>query len=112
MTQTFYPRPYFTKWYIAIQSLVMVTAGIAWLALGFDSPVSIVSWFLFYTLQLGGFVCDPEICATTKTEDRDGRKVKVKRPLIGFKWYESHEPPEGLEGQSGEVRYERAYLRI
>ncbi|RJE20592.1 hypothetical protein PHISCL_07078 [Aspergillus sclerotialis] len=109
MVQTYYPRPYRTIQYLGVQFLLAITGIIFWSLLGINSTPSLFAWMTFYTLQLGGVLFDPVICAITRTEDRGGVKVEVKRPLIGFRWSESHEPPEDVDVG---VIHERAYLRI
>lgn len=109
MVQTFYPRPFWTVPYLAAQSVLAITGIIFWSLRGINSTPSQAAWMIFYCLQLGAVLFDPVLCATTRTEERDGEKVRVRRPFVGFRWFESHEPPEDADVG---VIHERAYLRI
>ncbi|KAH8433930.1 uncharacterized protein LDX57_011566 [Aspergillus melleus] len=103
------PVPFFMR--MLILTTATVAAIISWLFLGFNAAPTRTLCFIFYTLQITWFVIDPEFCYIwfSRTQP-DGTKVKVKRPVIGFKRCET---VRGLvDDEDDGYRHERAFLRI
>lgn len=107
--QTLYPRPFFTTTYLIIQVAIIIPAIIFWTTLGFNSTPSQICWYSFYTVQLGAVLIDPVFCSLTRTEDRDGVKVRVKRPFVGLRCCETRVPDDV---EDGDMTHEQAFLRI
>lgn len=88
MTQTYYRRPY-ALWvpcaivgvlliaYVALACTVGITHTSAWIVI-----------ILALTVSLAAGVLDPETCFIKTVTLDDGRRVKAKQPLIGFKRHE------------------------
>jgi hypothetical protein len=84
---------------------------------GAQSALTLISWFLFYTAQVAASILDPNIYVLTTTANRDGLKIKIKRPLVGFIRFETQTNPlDSNEDQPTRWRprqiHERALLRI
>ncbi|KAI0448545.1 hypothetical protein F5B21DRAFT_510025 [Xylaria acuta] len=113
MPQTVYQRPW-PQWLVVATSLPL---SIAWLIListeGAISRAAVVVGLVDVLLLLIFVILDPETTITSRGVLSDGTIVKVRRPIVGFKKYES---PLGLTGgyevRIDGFRYEPAYIRI
>lgn len=108
--QVVYTRPFSTMTWLFVPFVLGSIATISTYALGTDSILRHIVWLSFFTIQGASVVLDPRVCAVTTTRTYpDGSKVKIRRPLIGFRCCETQPDPEF---QPGWKRHERAYLRI
>ncbi|KAI1747200.1 hypothetical protein F4782DRAFT_447646 [Xylaria castorea] len=113
MSQTVYRRPW-PQWLVLAISLPLT---IAWLILvfkeGIISRAAVVVGSADVLVLLTFTILDPETTTTSRGVLSDGTVVKVRRPLVGFRRYES---PLGLTGgyevRIDGFRYEPAYIRI
>lgn len=117
MLQTFYSRPYSMAFCVVVLFLLGTVAVTATIVLGIQSAFAMRAWFLFNTVQVAAVVLDPNICVFTTTTNRNGLKVKIKRPLIGFARCETQKDiPDNNEDQSIPWRWtqihEQALLRV
>lgn len=117
MKQIIYTRPYSLKSTYGVLILLVMTVIFAIVVLGIQSTLTLVAWFLFLVAQFTAVVLDPNICAFTTTMKRNGSKVKIRRPLIGFARCETQkEYPDNIEGQQIQWRPAqingRALIRI
>ncbi|KAI1328695.1 hypothetical protein F5Y16DRAFT_398149 [Xylariaceae sp. FL0255] len=113
MPQTMYLRPWPDWLWLAITlPLVVLWVVLIW-TLGANTGPALLSGFL-YLIVLGIFVLlDPETTTYTRKTLEDGTTVTVRRPLFGFKKYESLVGlTGGYEVRVDGYRYERAYIRI
>lgn len=109
----YYYYYYYTRPYPELAGqLVLLVLGILGLTsravYGHKAPISYDIWIVFFTVQLVDVFTDPETFVIRKTmEDGDGAEVRVKRPLIGFRWCEQllNETPEEYDGLPGEWRF-------
>lgn len=113
MVQTIYQCPW-PEWVsLAIRIPLAITWLVLIIVLGVSSDTTLAVGILHFVAQLFFILCDPETTITTRKALPDGTVVKVRRPLIGFKRYES---PLGLTGgyevRIDGYRYEPAYIRI
>ncbi|KAI3327098.1 hypothetical protein HD806DRAFT_485980 [Xylariaceae sp. AK1471] len=102
----------------------------AWLPIAISIPLS-VGWFIIAAMQgatsytavfigitilvvlLTFTVLDPECTVTSRKTLPDGTAVRVRRPIVGFKRYESQLGlTGGYEVRFDGFRYEPAYIRI
>lgn len=69
---------------------------------------------IFFTLQILSVLIDPEVCYLWFTrKNPDGTKIKVIKPLIGFRKYETQIGfTGGYEVRYDGWRYEPAFIRI
>lgn len=96
---------------------IRLPLAVGWLVLiivlGVSSDATLIVGILHFVAQLVFIFGDPETTITTRKALPDGTVVKVRRPIIGFKRYES---PLGLTGgyevRIDGYRYEPAYIRI
>ncbi|GAP87985.1 hypothetical protein SAMD00023353_3200240 [Rosellinia necatrix] len=113
MPQTVYRRPW-PQWLVLAISLPLT---IAWVILifvrGVTSRASAVVGLIDILMLLIFTLFDPETTITSHQTLPDGTAVRVRRPIFGFKRYES---PLGLTGgyevRIDGFRYEPAYVRI
>ncbi|KAI0465694.1 hypothetical protein F4859DRAFT_519805 [Xylaria cf. heliscus] len=113
MPQTVYQRPW-PSWLVLAISLPLT---IAWVVLIFTehatSPAAAIVGSTNILVLFIFTILDPETTITSRKVLSDGTMVKVRRPIIGFKSYES---PLGLTGgyevRIDGFRYEPAYIRI
>ncbi|PLB45017.1 hypothetical protein P170DRAFT_440179 [Aspergillus steynii IBT 23096] len=110
MTEVNYTAPLSSITRTIILTTAMVAALLSWLVWGFHTAPTRTFFFIFYTLQITWFVIDPGLCYIwfSRTQP-DGTKVKVKRPVIGFKRCET---VRGLVDDDDGYRHERALVRI
>ncbi|KAI0551694.1 hypothetical protein F4679DRAFT_122127 [Xylaria curta] len=113
MPQTVYQRPW-PQW---LALAVVLPLTIAWLVLIFtEGAVSRAATILGSTdilVLLVFTILDPETTITSSGVLPDGTIVKVRRPIIGFKRYESSLGlTGGYEVRIDGFRYEPAYIRI
>ncbi|KAI0143798.1 hypothetical protein GGR57DRAFT_340102 [Xylariaceae sp. FL1272] len=113
MPQTIYTRPW-PEW---LPLAIMLPLLILWIVLaatqGIGSlPATGVTFAL--SLSLSSFtLLDPETTTYTQKTLDDGTQVTVRRPLVGFKKYESLVGlTGGYEVRYDGYRYERAHVRI
>lgn len=112
MSEVNYTAPISITTRIIILTCVMVPAVLSWIIFGFDTIPTRTLFFIFYTLQIIWFVIDPSLCYIwfSRTQP-DGTKIKVKRPLVGFKRCEKVRGLVDDDDDDG-YRHERAFLRI
>ncbi|KAE8151485.1 hypothetical protein BDV25DRAFT_138816 [Aspergillus avenaceus] len=113
MAQTYYSRPYSTKWLFIIVGILSVSYIGLCITKGPTHPASHAAITALFIVTCGAILVDPETTYETRKVLDDGREVAVRRPLIGFK---SQERLVGLTG-GYEVRvdgwrYEEALIRI
>jgi hypothetical protein len=113
MPQTLYKRPW-PRWVVLAVILPLTGLLIAMAATqGIQSPAT---WtvLLVEALALILFtVLDPEVTIKSRRVLPDGSVVRVRRPIVGFKKYETQVGVlGGYEVRFDGFRYEEAYLRI
>lgn len=116
MPQIVYTAPLSAPLRMYTMALCGLSAALSWFLTGFESPLTKTLVNTFSTLQILNFFFDPEMCYIwyTRRDPENGTvKIKVIRPLIGFRRCETQ---IGLTG-SYEVRddgwsYECALIRI
>lgn len=111
MSEVNYTCPLSFPTRIVISTATMVPAVLSWITLGFNTNLTRVFFFVFHTMQIMWFVIDPRLCYIWFSRKQpDGSKVRVKRPVVGFKRWER---VRGLvDDEDDGYRHERALLRV
>ncbi|KAI1259878.1 hypothetical protein F5Y18DRAFT_408043 [Xylariaceae sp. FL1019] len=113
MPQTIYLRP----WPHCLPFAIELPLVIAWIILaatqGIGSLATTTVAFAVILILAIFTLLDPETTTYTHKILDDGTPVTVRRPLVGFKKYESLVGlTGGYEVRVDGYRYERAYIRI
>jgi hypothetical protein len=113
MPQTVYRRPW-PEWLVLAISIPLT---VAWLVItitrGLTSYAALSIGITVIVVLLIFTVLDPETTILHCQIQPDGTVIRVKRPIVGFKRYESQLGlTGGYEVRVDGFRYERAYIRI
>ncbi|KAI8631749.1 hypothetical protein F5Y19DRAFT_424700 [Xylariaceae sp. FL1651] len=113
MPQTMYRRP----WPDWLAPIISIPLSVVWLILvvthGAISPAASIVGSSDLLVLLTFTILDPETTITRRKALPDGTVVKVRRPIVGFKRYESQVGlTGGYEVRIDGFRYEPAYIRI
>lgn len=116
MPQIVYKAPLTFPIRISILSVFAVSAVLSWYFSGFRAPLTKTLMFIYFTLQIVNSILDPEVCCiwyTRRDPEDETRKIKVVRPVIGFRSCETQIGfTGGYEVRYDGWRYERALIRI
>lgn len=113
MPQTLYDRPYSEATHVLALFIPCFAGVLSQSLLGIESPVTRIFFAIFFILQLVLVLINPDICIWFTRTNPDGTKVRLKRPLVGFKRYETQVGfTGGYEVRYDGYRYEPALLRI
>lgn len=116
MPQIVYKAPLSFPVRTSILFVFVLSFALSWYFAGFEAPLTKTLMLIFFTLQIASVVVDPEICYIwyTRRDPEDGtKKIKVVRPVIGFRSCETQIGfTGGYEVRYDGWRYERALIRI
>jgi hypothetical protein len=114
MSQIVYTAPLSLTTRLLIVVASCLAGAISWFAVGFDSAITKTLGMIFFTLQIVNALVDPDVCYIWFTRtNADGTKVKVIRPLVGFRKFETQIGfTGGYEVRYDGWRYEPAVFRI
>lgn len=113
MPQTLYNRAW-PRWLVLAVTLPLTALLIAMaVTQGLRSPAMWIVLVVEALTLILFTVLDPEVTIKSRRVMPDGRVVNVRRPLVGFKKYETQVGVlGGYEVRVDGFRYEEAYVRI